>query len=149
MQLNQDTEPPNETECLELFEFTWYFLRSTDLLVRRVALSLAFDPPESILEPRHYGGGIEINPEKDWIPELTAWVPPRMLSPDMVQGWISLNVEKTDTREALVKREGKPIDPTGWDFGRGMNAEDIYFIARIQGPAEHLLKLYRAYFEAI
>jgi hypothetical protein len=77
---HQDADPPNEEACLDFLEFTWYFLRSTDLLVRRPIQSIALDPPEDEPESKYYGAGIEFNPEEGWIPRLTAWVVPGLLS---------------------------------------------------------------------
>jgi hypothetical protein len=146
---HEDVDPPNEEQCLDFLEFTWYFLRSTDLLVRRPIQNIALDPPEDELDPEYYGAGIELSPDKGWIPKLTAWVKSDMLSSQPVDNWLSLKVEKTDTREALMLKEGKPIDPTGWDFGRGKNSDDTYITAEIRGPGQHLLKLYRKYFETV
>jgi hypothetical protein len=107
-------------------------------------------PPEDELESEYYGGGgIEFHPKGNWIPTLTAWMVPSMISEQPVDDWLTLKVEETDTRGALVARLGIPLDPTGSDLYRGKNADDTYLRAEIRGPAHHLLTLYQIYFETV
>jgi hypothetical protein len=146
---HKDADPPSEQACFNFLEFTWYFLRSTDMLVRRPVQSIALVPPEDELEPEHYGAEIEFDPKGSWIPKISAWVVSSMVSEQTVDDWLTLKIEKTDTRGALMATQGKPVDPTGWDSGRGKNSDDIHLIAEIRGPAHHLLKLYQIYFEAV
>lgn len=146
---HQDADPPDIGACFDFLEFTWYFLRSTDLLVRRPIRSLSVDPPESELDPEYYGAGIEIDPGASWVPRITAWVVPTMLSTEPVSDWLALRASKTETRQEVVTRLGEPVDPTGWDSGRGKYPEDIYIQAEIRGPANYLLELYRRYFETV
>jgi hypothetical protein len=100
-------------------------------------------------ELRHYGVSIELHPKGNWIPRLIGWVEGSMIAEQPVDDWLMLKVEVTDTRGALVAREGKPLDHTDWDRFRGKNADDTYLMAEIRGPAHHLLKIYRIYFETV
>ena len=144
---HEDTDPPGEEVCFDFLEFTWYFLRSTDLLARRSIQTIHLRMPE--LEPQYYTVSIEFDPKGSWIPKLFAWVVPSMISERPVDDWLTLKVERTITRGAMVAREGRPVDPTDWDLYRGKNADDTHLSAEIRGPAHHLLKIYRIYFEAI
>jgi hypothetical protein len=146
---HQDADPPIEEACLDFLEFTWYFLRSTDLLVRRPIHGIALDPPEVELEAKYYGAGIVFKPDEDWIPKLKAWVVPAMLSPKPVDDWLSLKLEVIEKRGVLMARQGKPVDPMGWDTERGKEPDDTFIEAEIRGPAHQLLRLYRKYFETI
>jgi hypothetical protein len=72
-----------------------------------------------------------------------------MTSEQPVDDWLTLKVEKTETRGAFIARRGIPLDPTGWDSDRGKNTNDTYFRAEIRGPAHHFLKIYQIYFETV
>ena len=146
---HEDADPPDEEACFDFLEFTWYFLRSTDLLVRRPIRSIALHSPGDELEREYYRAGIEFHPKGNWIPKLTAWVVPSMTSEQPVNDWLALKVEERLTRGAFMATQGKPSDPTGWDLWRGKNADDTYLRAEIRGPAHHLLKLYQIYFETV
>jgi hypothetical protein len=146
---HEDTDPPNEEACFDFLEFIWYFLRSTDLLVRRLIRSIALNPPEDALERDYYYVGIEFDPKGSWIPKLTAWVVPSMTSEQPVNDWLTLKVGETHTRGVFMATQGKPVKPRRWDLFRGKNADDTYLRAEIRGPAHHLLKLDQIYFATV
>jgi hypothetical protein len=146
---HENTDPPGEEACFDFVEFTWYFLRSTDLLVRRSIQTVHLRIPEDESEPKYYTVGITFDPKGNWIPKLFAWVTPSMISEQPVNDWLTLKVESTITRGALVATSGEPLDPTGWDLYRGKNADDTHLEGEIRGPAHHLLKLYQSYFQTV
>ena len=74
---HEDANPPSDEACFGFLEFTWYFLRSTDLLVRQPTQSVVLFPSEDEL---YYDATIELDPKEGWIPKLTAWVVSSMVS---------------------------------------------------------------------
>jgi hypothetical protein len=146
---HQDAKPPNQDVCLDFLEFTWYFLRSTDMLVRRPVSGISLSPTGDDIDPKYYGVSIEFGPGEGWIPKIIAWVEPSLISLQPIDDWFSLKVEETETREAMATRLKEPVDPTGWDSGRGKNPKDMYIRAEIRGPSHHLLRLYQVYFETV
>ena len=145
---HENTEPPIQDTCHDFLEFTWYFLRSTDSLVRGIISRIKLNPKD-IEESRHYGIEIECSPKKDWIPKISGWIKPTMLSLAQVDDWFTIKVGEVITRKEIVMEEGKPVDPTGWDRGRGKYPEDTYIRGEIRGPAEHLLKMYQIFFSTV
>jgi hypothetical protein len=146
---HSDHEPPEAERCHEFLEFVWYFLRSTDLLVRRPVEVFTLTPNDSGLDPEHYEVEIEINRAAGWVPKLHGWLLANMVSMQSQPEWVFVSFEKLETREAVVARERKPIDPAGWDTGRGMEANDLHVRGEVRGPSDQLLKLLRRYFEAV
>jgi hypothetical protein len=145
---HQDAEPPAKDTCETFLEFSWYFLRSTDMLVRRVALDLVFEPIDIELA-EDYWAHFVIGPRGSWVPAIRGWFTPDMLSSNPVDGWINIKLDKIETKEQLLASEGKSKRTRHRDSGRGKNLEDIYIVGEMRGPAQELLRLYRIYFEAI
>jgi len=141
--------PPDEETCRDYTELTWYFLRSTDFLVRQVTGSLNFKPQESDLDPKHYGVSFEIDPYAGWIPRVFAWVESNMISKNPKDGWGVVKVDRTTTRKALMESTGRPIDPGDWDLGRGKLSDDIHISGEIRGTSVFLDKIYQIYFETL
>lgn len=70
------SDPPTQGRCIELAEFVWYFLRSTDSLAKQVSdgpfLKERYDSPFTI----YYNG----NPENEWESNITALLPKELTS---------------------------------------------------------------------
>lgn len=70
------SDPPTQARCIELAEFVWYFLRSTDSLAKQVSdgpfLQESYDSPFNI----YYNG----NPENEWVSNITALLPKKLTS---------------------------------------------------------------------
>ncbi len=143
---HEDAPPPDHNDCLSFLEFVWYFIRSTDHLVRESVYELILNHTEEDFHDIYYLDLI-FNPENRWSPKVIGWVQPNMISANLVDKWILLNIERTETRASLLSRLGQTDDPD--DIGRGKNPDDICFHGEIRGPAEHLKKIVLLYFEAI
>ena len=60
--------PPSQDDCSSFLEFVWYFLRSTDRLVRQAVDSFVLYPTLSFGGP--YYVHLEMNPFNGWIPKI-------------------------------------------------------------------------------
>lgn len=73
---HQFSDPPAQARCIELSEFVWYFLRSTDSISKQVSdgpyLQESYDSPYSI----YYNG----NPANEWTSTITAHLPKELIS---------------------------------------------------------------------
>jgi hypothetical protein len=47
---HQDKAPPSHDECMELVDFTWYFLRSTDILIQHIPVTVIYDPKDGVYD---------------------------------------------------------------------------------------------------
>ena len=70
------SDPPTQARCVELAEFVWYFLRSTDSIAKQVSdgpfLQESYDSPYRI----YYNG----NPKNEWESIITALLPKELTS---------------------------------------------------------------------
>jgi hypothetical protein len=76
---HQFSNPPPQARCIELAEFVWYFLRSTDSLAKEVSSGpFLQESKASYATPfRIYYNG---NPENGWESNITAFLPKELTS---------------------------------------------------------------------
>lgn len=77
---HQFSDPPSQARCIELSEFVWYFLRSTDSISKQISTSFYLrDIKDSLYNPYNicYNG----NPENEWASTITAHLPKDLISP--------------------------------------------------------------------
>ena len=144
---HEDVEPPDEEMCQVYLEFTWYFLRSTDLIVQKVIDSILFEQEEG-----EYKYWIEVNirPPDNWIPNIRGWIPADLVSNDHIEGWIPLKVERCEKYKDNVegldsKRDYESLEALGW----AMKDDDVFVSAEIRGPSDILKSMYNLYFEIV
>jgi hypothetical protein len=89
---HEDQEPPAVPKLKELSEFTWYFLRSTDLRIRPTG-SLLFDPylkdePRDKVTAPPYRIVVDIDPHDDapWEAVIQGFVPAFSLTTQPTEG---------------------------------------------------------------
>jgi len=122
---HQDASPPSQSVCKEFLEFTWYFLRSTDQLVKSVTSSLLLIPFGENLIDYDYWLNVDINPKKGWVVQVCGWLYPSLVSQAEKDNWIKLEIEKIDTRKDFFKGASKKEKN---ESGRGKNQKDIYIL---------------------
>jgi hypothetical protein len=142
---HSDSEPPNIEDCAEFIEFTWYFLRSTDVLARRKINQFLFESPDSDrtdLLAANYSVEVEFNHNNNWVPQIHAWLLPYLVSNSPKEEWCLIKAEKvTVLKDARAVGEGI--------FWQSADPETMYIKGEVRGKAEHLLKIARAYFETV
>ncbi len=87
---HDDAPPPDIETCQVFLEFAWYFLRSTDSMARVVVDSVELKPSN---EDEDYWLNVESGLGHNWIPKLTGWLTPEMLSTQPKDQWLALKVE--------------------------------------------------------
>jgi hypothetical protein len=127
---HEDAVPPDDTRCGELIEFSWYFLRSTDTLVRAVCDLFLLQPTEEA-NPEHW---IEVKVTLPvWRFDLRGWLDESLVSTTPVDGWLKLVSEATSA--APPSQAGAPT-PT----------KSRYVVGSLRGPGPRLAELLRVYF---
>ena len=86
---HQFEDPPSVGECQELSEFVWYFLRTTDMMLRRIITDVVFDGPH---ESYHLSG--ENHP--DWRIWVKGTVPQECVKTEPQKGWFELRPQVVD-----------------------------------------------------
>lgn len=77
-------------ECVQLVEFVWYFLRSTDQFAARIPEQIQFDGPDAY-EPGHSWIELE-KADSDWKLQLRGKLDINQCSFHETLGWIRLNL---------------------------------------------------------
>jgi hypothetical protein len=102
---HEDQEAPDVPKLKELSEFTWYFLRSTDLRIRPTG-SLSFDSPYLKDEPRDkvtappYRIVVDIDPHGDppWEAVIQGFVPAFSLTTQPTEGHMVVDLSSLQSR---------------------------------------------------
>lgn len=140
-----DAEPPDLDTCQVFLEFTWYFLKSTDLMVQKVVDSVLFEEDED----RGYWIEIHLLPPDDWVPSIRGWISPNLISNIPREEWIFLKLDKCETRAEAVARLKKDMASDADTRGWGKEEDDFYFLGEARGTSEALTKIYKQYFEIV
>ena len=90
---HNDGTPLDHEICEELVEFSWYFIKSTDQIVRhRLDSFELFQQGHNHLDEDQYGVEISIGPNTDWIIKFVGNLPCTLLSNEKIPDWIELEV---------------------------------------------------------
>jgi len=137
---HQDMEPPSQPRCRELVEFVWYFVRSTDLLVRQVAddFELGGGPDDA------YGLTVTIRKDGGWVLELWGWLPPDLLSDVERPSWFRLDLQRSETAQHIKAQQRLAHGET---YHETRSDEDVLVEGRILGPGVLIRTLLTRYFE--
>ncbi|MEK6333993.1 MAG: hypothetical protein AABM67_03530 [Acidobacteriota bacterium] len=138
---HEDASAPDHETCAVFLEFTWYFLRSTDMIVQRVVDRITFTDTKT-------GCWVElgINLPQSWLPLLRGWIPSRLISNNPREEWPFLKVKRIETRaNELARLQEEESD----DTGLGDKTCDRFFEAEVRGSAKAMKRIYTLYFETI
>jgi hypothetical protein len=143
---HQDAIPPAEDEMRELAEFTWYFLRSTDDILRRMPSGLTFDSAymdskkrdEYTIPPYRLVVDVGPNAKSGWAAWTHGYVPASLLKTSPTDDYVALDLDSVETRKERRERQ----DPEWWDrHSQVASEDDLFIIGRIRGNSEHIRTL--------
>ncbi len=142
---HQDKAPPSYDECVELIDFTWYFLRSTDKLIQQIPGGVIYDPEGGdYVTP--YGVSFNVRIDQDWQVEVTGWVENYMISSEEKLNWLLIECEDCCSAEELFARK------KGWsgylDDHKDKKLSDMHFTGKFSGPPELMKEFLIHYFRA-
>jgi len=139
----QDATPPETGRCREIADFVWYFLRSTDRLVKETVTGIELTP----LNESSYVLSIWMGPKNDWATiKVSGWVWPSLLSSTETEGWIKLALDRIESREQATLRLKDSRLPIRVGVGRGKNPEDMWVAGVMTLPSTAFLRLAKIYF---
>jgi hypothetical protein len=144
---HEDEFPPDCESFQVLLEFTWYFLRSTDGATQSIITHLQLEAdPNPTGEDSDYWFDINNHPHQNWIPTISGWITPGLVSNEPRSDWLIIKVDKVEKRAELINRlKDSENEESIDDSGRGRNPEDIYISGEIRGgsePLKNLIKLF-------
>lgn len=145
---HEDTSPPYHENCKVFSEFVWYFLRSTDNLVRELVVTFNLHPAESDLNAYSVTCGMGL--EHGWNPKIGGWVPSKLISEEAKDSWLIINGEKYDSFSSYLSRS--PVSCSAEDNEDEDNVSHpgvTYFEGEVRGPGECLKRLIQFYFKIV
>ena len=139
---HEDAAPPTCDRCIELLDFVWYFLRSTD----RAGIC---QPTEIEFESTPYTEGVDntytlvlgMNPQNNWRLGFGAWVSASMLQENGQHGWFEVEVNRKQTRDEA--RQGI-LDSQAHEKRK---VDDLRVEGLLVGPECELRRVFELYFE--
>lgn len=93
VQHNLHASIPQHNECLELAEFAWYFLRSTDGIARSKTSDISLYYPEN---EYHADQSFDFYPEHKWLITSSSRLPKQLVSRKKNEGWIEITTFQKD-----------------------------------------------------
>jgi hypothetical protein len=145
---HEDVPAPDKSECELLVEFVWYFLRSTDRLVRVPVNSIGCSPNFEELDRSRYSLNFDFNEGTIWRLRAFGWLRACWVSATPVRDWAEFTVDRSATRaqhlELLAKDEGEDRDFWG---GCHLQLDDLHLSGELFGPEELILVFIRRYFD--
>jgi hypothetical protein len=145
---HEDANPPSHETCRIFSEFAWYFLKSTDRMVQQVNDSFELIPVGP--DEKYYGLTVDYGPEDNWRFKVWGWIKPEMLTTESQSGWLSLKLEKVETRKEIVGTTSSSTHHLQEDDeGRGRNPADLVITGEVRGPATAFARITEVYFSLI
>lgn len=139
---------PDCEVCKVFSEFVWYFLRSTDNLVREIVLNFNIYPAESALNLYSVECGMGI--DHGWNPTIGGWVPSQLISDESRDGWLRIAGEEfARLSDYLGNSQESVSDQPDQIENKSSESEVTYFKGQIRGPAECLKRLIQLYFKVV
>lgn len=140
---HQDRPPPNNVVCAELVEFTWYFLRSTDIYVHGIPTGVVL---ESEPYARHspYGMTLNTGPERAWSIEILGWLPKTWVTTNALEGWMHVSCERFEPAAEFFTRS-----PEAQEHHKGRDRSDVWVMGNILGPEDSRKIVVEKYFASM
>ena len=141
---HEDSPPPPRSQCLELSEFVWYFLRATDMAARWTPTAVGLTIPDDegdYFTYEGWGRGIKVTtgPEVKWQIEIDATMPSEAVSLTERAGWLAFAAESIQTRVECGLDEADETLPV----------DDFFIKGKFSGTPTQRDSIYRIYFRAV
>lgn len=107
---HQFSDPPSQSRCLELSEFAWYFLKSTDQIAKLCSEGVVLR--ESLDSP--YFIGLMRTPESNWKPSISLVLPGKLVSRDPKPEYFEVSEEKAESGQEY--KATLLMDSSKYDF---------------------------------
>jgi hypothetical protein len=143
---HHDGEPPEYNKCLELLEFVWYFLRSTDYLSNLVNDSLLLYSEDILDSP--YSLSLDMEIQKNWNITLRGWIQPDFFSHHPLDDFFAIELTQIETKKEFLSRYKKTYGYSIAKHHRNKNLEDLSITGKILDE-DVRFKLVTKYFELI
>lgn len=146
---HEDEEPPTISRLKELYEFLWYFLRSTEVQIKASG-SLSFDSPYLEDKPKEdntappYRIIVDIQPssKNPWEATIQGFFPTCALSEEQKDEYMIIDIYSIETRKERKLNKNR----LWWEEKAQIASdEDMYIIGKLRGKSAHIKKLVQRY----
>ncbi len=116
---HNDATPPDKPRCTELLDVVWYFLKSTDSLVRIMKTEIDYELFDDKGYATAYGYNISLDYENLKKVSFSGWFPNEYLSYELKKDFIKVEVEEIHGPEKWRNTEyhKNKIDSDKWISG--------------------------------
>src|SRR5262249_44218312 len=116
--------PPSIEEAQVMLDSLWYFLRSTDAVVKREFTNISVYPEDH----EDYWLEFRLLKRTDWKFKVDGWIPAESVSADP-PGNLEVKLDE-------FRRRAELGEPTVVGDGRARKVEDAFIAGRLVGPTE-------------
>jgi hypothetical protein len=135
---HEDATPPTHERCIELLDFVWYFLRSTD--------SLAVGPPIAFVlyieSGDTYDLALKTGPKNKWRIDFGGWINASLLSDSKKEEWFEIQISRQETRD-----EVRRYNELASKAHEKKKEDDLLVEGTITGPENKMQQIYERYFK--
>ena len=138
---HEDAAPPTLSECTELIDFVWYYLRSTDKICSEIPESLIFEDYscdfEHETEKRNWLS-ISISPEQKWEIRINGWINEKHFvdaptTPEELSSYVEFETKRSKQESfeekqdiSYQKSHSNKLDSDYWITGAIPKGSSIY-----------------------
>jgi hypothetical protein len=145
---HQDVEPPTMAYCSQLVDVVWYFLRSTEGLLRQVILDAMLDRSGGNRDEHHHVR-LRWEPPKDMALRIEGWLPFQWVQEQRRDSWIEVSAEEY-SRASEHFTNPVPSDDRTLEEARKRHERrdprDVYLRGGLGGSTETLRRVYQVMF---
>jgi hypothetical protein len=137
---HQDSSPPPADECLMFADLVWYFLRSSDALVRSMTESLLFvESGTSPLLDTACRASLKFREPFTQPPEISGHLDPNSVAHEPKQNWIRVEAEYAQPIDWYFRSEEYvKVTRNGGPFWTA-------FLGKVRGTDDQMRSLYQLY----
>jgi hypothetical protein len=135
---HQDSAPPPTDECLMFADLVWYFLRSTDGLVKRIVEELLFVDSGMPISDRAPRTILRFRKPLSEPPGITAYLQPGDVAYEPRRNWIRIEATNIGPQDYYFDGENR--------FVKEAEPIRMHFIGDIKGTTDQMRLIYELYF---
>lgn len=95
---HKDAKPPSKARCQELLDLTWYFLKSTDSILKMQSETLEYTRIDASGKETPYGYSLKIDYEHKRALEIFGWFSRELISKTETDGFKKIRVKNMHTK---------------------------------------------------
>ena len=145
---HEDASPPRKERCQEFADTVWYFLRTTDILVKETLYDYALLKVNEEDTLADYSIEVKVDLSNNWAVDFNGLVSSELISTSKVDGWIETQpIEIRSVSDVIAntdtKKDGYFVK---YLQERQFKGDDVLFRSRFVGKEDELREIIKLYF---